>query len=690
MSLLSRAYAYCLQKMLRCRDYIESLSAQGLLMFVGLILLGIMLLHSTFSYVSSALIKNKYATLETASLFQSYEAFEVKRAETPPPTVILNAPLLKAYTTHCTQYYGTCFLLKTPDNPFTKNTDTLFLVFLPSSKQTFITDDPGPFSLEELTTGPIRVLDPSKLSSSDKEYIANLRTALNPSSVSISDRLLNLLILLGLFGVLLTAQTKMMGRSSVKFTHPSAIEGDMDDLIGMDDIKADVLRVDEFLKERQRFRAYGIDKPQNILFSGPPGTGKTKLAGLLAKRANLPILFMSAANLETGFVNGGAGTLEIILKRAKRQSPCIIFLDEAQDLFLKRGGNQRFHDDTQNTLLAILDGVNTRHQTEIIWILASNFNENNLSMDEAMLRRFAIKVDFRLPNPDERRLIFQHYLNRVDALHKAVDIDLDSLVYMTEGRSPADIQTVVQDASIMAARERRPIQTTDLNLSAERLLIGMNNDETTIAYRQERKQIAVHEVGHFLMQFLNTGGDLHSPMDALSKMNVLKISLKSNARTGALGFVFKKPQQGFLRTCQSIEDMVSVLYAGTVNEALLFGNKGRSNGAANDIQEATKLLYHAVVEARFYDDAKLNFNVLQNTHSHTSTPTLDMADRATIEKVSKTLYDKAHDALLPLTNLSEYLSEQLLERVELSCEEMLSLMQTHLTTIHQDAESTVE
>ena len=170
----------------------------------------------------------------------------------------------------------------------------------------------------------------------------------------------------------------------------------------MDDIKAEVAQIKDQYQRRAEYAEYGISKPFNVMFSGPAGTGKTKLASYLAKELNLPILFHSAANLETGYVAGGSNTLSRIVSMAKRRKRCIVFLDEAQDLFMKRGGHRKFDDDTQNTLLAVLDGVRSKSEAEIIWIVASNFNSESMQMDEAMLRRFQMKVDFRMPNKEER------------------------------------------------------------------------------------------------------------------------------------------------------------------------------------------------------------------------------------------------------------------------------------------------
>ncbi|HXD42868.1 MAG TPA: ATP-binding protein, partial [Ramlibacter sp.] len=177
---------------------------------------------------------------------------------------------------------------------------------------------------------------------------------------------------LGLLGFL---AFHMKGQfKSLKFLEPAQVHGSITDLVGMDDIKAEVAQIKDQYQRRAEYAEYGISKPFNVMFSGPAGTGKTKLASYLAKELNLPILFHSAANLETGYVAGGSNTLSRIVSMAKRRKRCIVFLDEAQDLFMKRGGHRKFDDDTQNTLLAVLDGVRSKSEAEIIWIVASNFN----------------------------------------------------------------------------------------------------------------------------------------------------------------------------------------------------------------------------------------------------------------------------------------------------------------------------
>ncbi|MFL6695318.1 MAG: ATP-binding protein, partial [Ramlibacter sp.] len=243
--------------------------------------------------------------------------------------------------------------------------------------------------------------------------------------------------LLGFLAFQLKGQFK-----SLKFIEPAQVNGSLTDLVGMDDIKTEVAQIKDQYMRRAEYAEYGINKPFNVMFSGPAGTGKTKLASYLAKELNLPILFHSAVNLETGYVGGGANTLSRIMAMAKRRKRCIVFLDEAQDLFMKRGGHRKFDDDTQNMLLAVLDGVRTKNEAEIIWIVASNFNSEQMQMDEAMLRRFQMKVDFRLPNREERQSIIAHYLSQ-RAEKVLPDLDLRHLVEITEGRSPADLETIV-------------------------------------------------------------------------------------------------------------------------------------------------------------------------------------------------------------------------------------------------------
>ncbi len=471
---------------------------------------------------------------------------------------------------------------------------------------------------------------------------------------------------LGLLGFLVF---QLKGQfKSLKFLEPAQVHGSIDDLVGMDDIKAEVAQIKDQYQRRAEYAEYGISKPFNVMFSGPAGTGKTKLASYLAKELNLPILFHSAANLETGYVAGGSNTLARIVAMAKRRKRCIVFLDEAQDLFMKRGGHRKFDDDTQNTLLSVLDGVRSKNEAEIIWIVASNFNSESMPMDEAMLRRFQMKVDFRMPNKEERLAIIGHYLaQRADKV--LPELDLRHLVEVTEGRSPADLETIVNQAGITAVQSGELIGADTLMQAAERVMVGNVNANTTQERERDRRIIAIHEWGHFLVDFelerKRADGDWNA---ILAEMKTIKISLKANPRNNALGFVFHKQGANLLKTKGDIEHDVRVLLGGMANEELFFGEEGTTNGAHNDITRVTKLLHHAVAEMGMYRKTRLNFGALSSDGASRS---LDEETRGIMEMQSERLYGETKALLARLKPLTEHLAGKLMNKGEMSLNEAL-------------------
>lgn len=457
---------------------------------------------------------------------------------------------------------------------------------------------------------------------------------------------------------------------SLKFIEPAQVSGSIDDLVGMDDIKAEVAQIKDQYQRRAEYAEYGISKPFNVMFSGPAGTGKTKLASYLAKELNLPILFHSAANLETGFVAGGSNTLSRIMAMARRRKHCIVFLDEAQDLFMKRGGRRKFDDDTANTLLSVLDGVRSRNEAEIIWIVASNFNSETMQMDEAMLRRFQMKVDFRMPNREERLAIIGHYLDR-RADKVLPDLDLRHLVAVTEGRSPADLETIVNQAGITAVQAGQMIGSETLMQAAERVLVGNVNTHATEERERDRRVIAVHEWGHFLVDLEHerqlTNGDWEQ---ILADMKTIKISLKANPRNNALGFVFYKQGGNLLKTKGDIEHDVRVLLGGMANEELFFGEEGTTNGAHNDITRVTQLLHHAVGEMGMYRKTRLNFGALTQEREGGGRD-VDEETRSVMEAQSERLYGETKVVLARLKPLTEHLVGKLLAAGEMTLSEAL-------------------
>ncbi|RYF43700.1 MAG: AAA family ATPase, partial [Comamonadaceae bacterium] len=301
--------------------------------------------------------------------------------------------------------------------------------------------------------------------------------------------------------------------------------------------------------------------------------------------------------------------------------------------------------------------------------VASNFNSEQLQMDEAMLRRFQMKVDFRMPNREERLGIINHYLGQ-RAGKVLQGMDLRHLVEITEGRSPADLETIVNQAGITAVQAGDMIGAETLMQAAERVMVGNTNTNTTKERERDRRIIAIHEWGHFLVDLelerKRAGGDWDKVQ---AEMKTIKISLKANPRNNALGFVFHKQGANLLKTKADIEHDVRVLLGGMANEELFFGEEGTTNGAHNDITRVTRLLHHAVGEMGMYRKTRLNFGAL--AEGGQGGKNIDEETRSIMEAQSERLYGETKALLARLTPLTEHLAGKLMEAGEMSLQEAL-------------------
>jgi cell division protease FtsH len=272
-----------------------------------------------------------------------------------------------------------------------------------------------------------------------------------------------------------------------------------------------------------------------------------------------------------------------------------------------------------------------------------------------------------MPNRTERLAIFGHYLGqRADKV--LPDLDLRHLVEVTEGRSPADLETIVNQAGITAVQTGGMIGADTLMQAAERVLVGNVNTNTTKERERDRRIIAVHEWGHFLVDLAHERRLTNDDWEQiLADMKTIKISLKANPRTNALGFVFHKQGTNLLKTKGDIEHDVRVLLGGMANEELFFGEDGTTNGAHNDITRVTKLLHHAVGEMGMYRKTRLNFGALSS-----ESPEVDEETRSIMEAQSERMYGETKAVLARLMPLTEHLVGKLLEADEMSLNEALS------------------
>ncbi|MBY0242507.1 MAG: AAA family ATPase [Burkholderiaceae bacterium] len=391
---------------------------------------------------------------------------------------------------------------------------------------------------------------------------------------------------------------------------PDQLKGSLDDLIGMDDIKQEVLHLEDMIRNRHVYKSHNIDKPFNVMLTGPAGTGKTKLAGYLAKRLNIPLIQASGSALESGYIGGGSKALSALYRKACARGHCIIFLDEAQALFMPRGrGEKKWEDDTANTLLGLLDGVKSNDGAGVIWVVASNFDDSNSQMDEAMLRRFSVKINFRLPNKSERRALVECFLKRKqDGCVNWDAMNLDQVADITANLSPAVLETVVERASMISIQEGKVIDTDMMFRAFERATIGLTDRATTAEKARQRERIALHELGHFFMQidpYLRAGMAL---ADIKAKSHLLKISTESVSKLGALGYVLSAGDDLSLRTLEELERDVIGLYGGVAAEELFYGARGISVGSQNDIEKATSMLNTMVNRLSMYSRCKLDYS----------------------------------------------------------------------------------
>lgn len=464
-----------------------------------------------------------------------------------------------------------------------------------------------------------------------------------------------------------------MGGAAASVITPDKLKGSMDDLIGMEDIKQEVLHLEDMIRNRAVYKQHNIDKPFNVMLTGPAGTGKTKLAGYLAKRLGYPLISASGSALESGYIGGGSKALNALYRKAAARGNCIIFLDEAQALFMPRGrGEKKWEDDTANTLLGLLDGVKSDEGKGVIWVVASNFDDNNSRMDEAMLRRFSVKINFRLPNKAERKELLSSFLKRKeDGLVDWNDMDLDQVAEITQNLSPALLETVVDRASLLSIQDKQVINTDLMFRAFERATIGLTDRATTAEKTRQRERIALHELGHFFMQidpFLRAGMTLD---EVKEKSHLLKISTESVSKLNALGYVLSAGDDMSLRTLEEMERDVMQLYGGVAAEELFYGARGISVGSQNDIQKATSLLHTMVNSLSMYSRSKLDYSQFKNESSGEHT-------LVQVEAKADELYSETLKSIGDYRAVMESLKDVLMERYVLTKDDVFELLHERL------------
>ena len=458
-------------------------------------------------------------------------------------------------------------------------------------------------------------------------------------------------------------------RSSFNIVHPKDITDHLDDLVGMEDIKSELNQLEEMVVLQDVYQRYNVKKNFNVMLTGPAGVGKTKITRCLAKSLNIPLIYASGSGLETGYVGGGPKTLRQLVKEAEKHDRSIIFLDEAENLLQDRvgGRGEKWERETNNTLLSLLDGVNTS-KSEIIWIIASNLDESKMKVDEAMSRRFQLKINFRLPNFEERKEIISRLLSRMDENTTEHDLDVSKLASISSGLSPALLENTLSRASLIAIKENTLVSNSILFRAFERVTVGLADRKTTENLYEHRKLIARHEAGHFIMKLhhalTQAGHDLSKVKELI---DVIKISTESISKYNALGFVLSKEKELKLNTLSEYEAEITQLYGGMANEEIYYSSVGVTAGAHNDIEKVSQLLRVMIGEVGFYQDAKINYSVLLDQKG------LSTAQVSLIERKSLDLYNQTMSILQLYKWFTDALVDKLMDDYVIDIDEALAL-----------------
>ena len=365
------------------------------------------------------------------------------------------------------------------------------------------------------------------------------------------------------------------GKSRAKMLNEASGRITFEDVAGVDEAKSDLQEIVEFLRDPQKFQRLGGRIPRGVLLVGPPGTGKTLLARAIAGEANVPFFTISGSDFVEMFVGVGASRVRDMFEQAKKNAPCIIFIDEIDAVGRHRGaglgGGNDEREQTLNQLLVEMDGFESNEG--IILIAATNRPD---VLDPALLRPGRFDRQVVVPNPDVvgREQILKVHVRKVPM---APDVNLKTVARGTPGFSGADLANLVNEAALMAARRnKRMVTQFEFEDAKDKVMMGAER-RSLVMTEEEKMLTAYHEGGHAIVA-LNVPAT-----DPVHKATIIP-------RGRALGMVMQLPERDKLS--MSLEQMTSrlaIMMGGRVAEEIVFGKDKVTSGAASDIEQATKL-----------------------------------------------------------------------------------------------------
>lgn len=354
------------------------------------------------------------------------------------------------------------------------------------------------------------------------------------------------------------------------------------DIAGTDNAKEDLEEVVDFLKHPKKFIAVGAKIPKGVLLVGSPGTGKTMLARAVAGEAGVPFFSISGSEFVEMFVGVGASRVRDLFSKAKKNAPCIIFIDEIDAVGRKRGsGMGGGHDEREQTLNQILVEMDGFEQGANVIILAATNRADVL--DPALLRpgRFDRRVNIALPDRKDREAILKiHFKDKPTESN----VDLDALAAKTAGTSGADLANIANEAAILAARhDKKTISNNEVTEAFEKIAIGPER-RGKVMNDHEKELTAYHEAGHAVVGHVLPDSDL-----------VHKVTIIPRGGTGGVTW-FIPPEDKSYHSVVEYKDVLARMMGGRVAEKIIYGKDKITTGAGNDLQKATELAREMVIE----------------------------------------------------------------------------------------------
>ncbi|NJK55934.1 MAG: ATP-dependent zinc metalloprotease FtsH [Pleurocapsa sp. SU_5_0] len=457
-----------------------------------------------------------------------------------------------------------------------------------------------------------------------------------------------------------------------------------DDVAGVEEAKAELTEIVEFLKTPERYKAIGARIPKGVLLVGPPGTGKTLMAKAVAGEAGVSFFSISGSEFVELFVGAGAARVRDLFEQAKQKAPCIIFIDELDAIGKSRGGGNGFvggndeREQTLNQLLTEMDGFAAGDATVIV-LAATNRPE---TLDPALLRpgRFDRQVLVDRPDLSGRQKILEIYAAKVKL---DVKVDLKQIATRTPGFAGADLANLVNEAALLAARnQREAVIQADFNEAIERVVAGLEKKSRVLS-EKEKKIVAYHEVGHALVGALMPGGG-----------KVAKISIVPRGMA-ALGYTLQMPTEDrFLMSESELKDQIATMLGGRAAEEVVFNSI--TTGASNDLQRATDLAERMVTTYGMskvlgplaYERGENNFlgQGMGNPRRMVSDDTAKAIDEE-VKSIVENAHQQAVDILEKNRDLLEQIAQEILEVEVIEGSKLQSLLdQAELPQGHTELE----